>query len=66
MTSEHDRAKDPLILRQITDELMFELRELSGQEYVATYAKRKDAVEAVAAEPSHVVAAEPLEVAAAG
>ena len=37
-----DRKDDPLVLRQITDEIMFELRELSGQEYVNTYAKRKD------------------------
>jgi 1-acyl-sn-glycerol-3-phosphate acyltransferase len=36
-----DRRDDPLVLRQITDEIMFELRELSGQEYVNTYAKRK-------------------------
>jgi 1-acyl-sn-glycerol-3-phosphate acyltransferase len=57
----HDRAKDPLILRQITDELMFELRELSGQEYVPTYAKRKDAVEAVAAEPGRIATAIDLE-----
>ena len=41
-----DRASDPLVLRTITDEIMFELRELSGQEYVNQYAKRKDAVEA--------------------
>src|SRR5947207_4412250 len=58
---------EPRRLRQITDEIMFELRELSGQEYVPVYAKRKVAVEAVAAEPSHVVAAEPLpEVAVVG
>jgi 1-acyl-sn-glycerol-3-phosphate acyltransferase len=56
-----DRAGSRTALREITDEIMFELRELSGQEYVPVYAKRKDAVEAVAAEPSHVVAAEPLE-----
>jgi 1-acyl-sn-glycerol-3-phosphate acyltransferase len=37
-----DRPEDPMILRSITDEIMFELRELSGQEYVNTYAKRKD------------------------
>jgi 1-acyl-sn-glycerol-3-phosphate acyltransferase len=37
-----DRKDDPLVLRQITDEIMFELREQSGQEYVNTYAKRKD------------------------
>ncbi|MHB1487907.1 MAG: lysophospholipid acyltransferase family protein [Acidimicrobiales bacterium] len=36
-----DRAQDPLVLRQITDEIMFELRELSGQEYVHSYATRK-------------------------
>lgn len=36
-----DRAHDPLVLRQITDEIMFELRELSGQEYVHSYATRK-------------------------
>jgi 1-acyl-sn-glycerol-3-phosphate acyltransferase len=35
------RENDPLVLRQITDEVMFELRELSGQEYVDRYAKRK-------------------------
>ena len=35
-----DREAEPLVLRQLTDELMFELRELSGQEYVNTYAKR--------------------------
>ena len=39
----YDRASDPTVLRTITDEIMFELRELSGQEYVNTYAKRKDA-----------------------
>jgi len=36
-----------LVLRQITDEIMWRLRELSGQEYVNRYAKRADAVEAV-------------------
>jgi 1-acyl-sn-glycerol-3-phosphate acyltransferase len=35
-----DRADDPLTLRRITDEIMFELRELSGQEYVDRYCKR--------------------------
>src|SRR3954464_1117355 len=42
-----DRADDPRILRQITDEIMFELRSLSGQEYVDRYAKRGEAAEAV-------------------
>jgi 1-acyl-sn-glycerol-3-phosphate acyltransferase len=34
----------PMKLRQITDEIMFTLRELSGQEYVNRYAKRGEAV----------------------
>jgi len=42
-----DRADDPRILRQITDEIMFELRSLSGQEYVDRYAKRGEAAEVV-------------------
>jgi 1-acyl-sn-glycerol-3-phosphate acyltransferase len=37
-----DRAGEPLVLRQITDEIMYELRALSGQEYVDRYAKRDD------------------------
>ena len=49
-----DHADDPLVLRQITDEIMFELRNLSGQEYVNSYAKRHGAVEAAAAEPALV------------
>jgi 1-acyl-sn-glycerol-3-phosphate acyltransferase len=52
-----DHATDPKILRQITDEIMFELSQLSGQEYVHTYAKRKDAADALAAEASPVMAA---------
>jgi 1-acyl-sn-glycerol-3-phosphate acyltransferase len=34
---EHDR----LVLRQITDEVMFEIQQLSGYEYVDTYATKK-------------------------
>jgi len=34
----------PMKLRQVTDEIMFTLRELSGQEYVNRYAKRGEAV----------------------
>ncbi|HZQ83554.1 MAG TPA: lysophospholipid acyltransferase family protein [Acidimicrobiales bacterium] len=49
---QRERADDPQVLRSITDEVMFELRELSGQEYVNTYAKRKDTVEA--ADPAKV------------
>jgi 1-acyl-sn-glycerol-3-phosphate acyltransferase len=56
-----DRTTEPRALRQITDEIMFELRDLSGQEYVPTYAKRADPVEAVAPEPARVVAAEPVD-----
>ena len=40
----HDRADDPRVLRQITDEIMFELRQLSGQEYVDSYSARKQVV----------------------
>jgi 1-acyl-sn-glycerol-3-phosphate acyltransferase len=35
---------DPLTLRAATDELMFEIRDLSGQEYVDRYAKRHGVV----------------------
>jgi len=37
--------EEPLALRPITDEIMFRLRELSGQEYVNRYAKRRDVLE---------------------
>jgi 1-acyl-sn-glycerol-3-phosphate acyltransferase len=36
-----DRPDDRMALRQITDEVMFEIRELSGQEYVDTYATKR-------------------------
>jgi 1-acyl-sn-glycerol-3-phosphate acyltransferase len=36
-----DRASDRMILRQITDEVMFEIRNLSGQQYVNEYATKK-------------------------
>ena len=42
-----ERADDPRALRQITDEIMFELRALSGQDYVDRYAKRGAVVEEV-------------------
>ena len=45
------REHDKLVLRQITDEVMFELRALSGQEYVDRYAKRKAAE---GAETAHI------------
>jgi len=53
-----DRADDRLVLRQIIDEVMFEIRELSGQEYVDEYATKKAApapVDAEAAAPAPVV-----------
>ncbi|MCB1030807.1 MAG: 1-acyl-sn-glycerol-3-phosphate acyltransferase [Acidimicrobiales bacterium] len=38
-----DRQDDRLLLRQIIDEVMYEIRELSGQEYVDEYANKKRA-----------------------
>ena len=35
------RERDRLVLRQITDEVMFELQQLSGYEYLDTYATKK-------------------------
>jgi 1-acyl-sn-glycerol-3-phosphate acyltransferase len=35
------KAAEPLVLRQITDEIMFELRSLSGQDYTNEYAPKK-------------------------
>ena len=35
-----DRPHDRLVLRQIIDEVMYEIRELSGQEYVDAYATK--------------------------
>ncbi len=47
-----DRANDRLVLRQIIDEVMYEIRELSGQEYVDEYANKKKRPEsAPAADP---------------
>ncbi len=37
---EAGNGDDPLVLRQATDEIMFELAQLSGQEYVDRYARR--------------------------
>lgn len=55
-----DRADDPLVLRQITDEIMFELRAQSGQEYVNTYAKRKlEPESAEVPEPARIASATP-------
>ncbi len=40
-----DRADDRGVLRQIIDEVMFEIRELSGQDYVNTYAGQDRSVD---------------------
>ena len=48
------RADDPLVLRQLTDEVMFELRALTGQEYVDRYAKRKADVGEDMVEPARI------------
>ena len=50
----YERADDPHVLRAITDEVMFELRELSEQTYVNHYAKRRDVPEAAGAEPAEM------------
>jgi 1-acyl-sn-glycerol-3-phosphate acyltransferase len=56
MTFDHlaDRGDDPLVLRQITDEIMFELRTLSGQTYVNQYCKRKGDDAVASTEPARV------------
>jgi 1-acyl-sn-glycerol-3-phosphate acyltransferase len=48
-----DRTDDRLVLRQLTDELMFEIRGLSGQEYVDEYATRRP--DALPSQPTAVV-----------
>jgi 1-acyl-sn-glycerol-3-phosphate acyltransferase len=35
------RAEDRMVLRQIIDEVMFEIRELTGQDYVDEYATKR-------------------------
>ena len=49
-----DRADDRLVLRQIIDEVMYEIRELTGQDYVDEYATKK-AETFPSAETAHVV-----------
>jgi len=51
-----DRADDHRVLRQITDELMFEIRELTGQDYRNVYAGKSADAESVpaAAKVAHV------------
>lgn len=46
------RADERLLLRQVTDELMYEIRELSGQEYIDEYATRSP--ESIPSQPAAV------------
>lgn len=57
----YDRATEPKALRQITDEIMFELRALSGQEYVHQYANRKSDEDALEPETTPSLSGPPLE-----
>ena len=41
------RSEDHLVLRQITDELMFEIRDLTGQDYCNVYAGKTADTETV-------------------
>jgi len=52
------RSDDRLLLRQITDEVMFEIGQLSGQVYVDTYASRERSSEALGTEQATIVTAE--------
>ncbi|MGO8875143.1 MAG: lysophospholipid acyltransferase family protein [Acidimicrobiales bacterium] len=49
------RLEEPLVLRQATDEIMWEIRQLTGQQYVDRYASRS----AQAAEDAKAAAASP-------
>ncbi len=48
-----DRDNDPLLFREITDELMFEIRALSGQVYRNTYATKRRS-ETIVAETAEI------------
>lgn len=60
-----DDPTNPAILRRITDEIMFELRNLSGQEYVDAYAKRKSPDEVMEPEQTPILSGPPLDPAVA-
>jgi hypothetical protein len=53
------REDDSLVLRTITDEVMFEIQQLSGYEYVDTYATRK--AEDLPVETAKVTVLEPID-----
>lgn len=48
------RSDDRMLLRQITDEVMFEIGRMSGQQYVDTYASREQTSEALPAETARM------------
>jgi 1-acyl-sn-glycerol-3-phosphate acyltransferase len=52
VTRYRERGNDRLVLRQITDELMYEIRNLSGQDYVDEYATKRH--ESMPSEPAVV------------
>ncbi|MFZ9730863.1 MAG: lysophospholipid acyltransferase family protein [Ilumatobacteraceae bacterium] len=58
------RGADPMVLREITDELMFEIRELTGQEYRNTYATKKR-TETIVAETAEIPRFSEAQIAAA-
>ncbi len=47
-----DRPSDRLALREYTDEIMYEIAQLSGYEYVDTYATRQ--ADGISSEVAHV------------
>jgi 1-acyl-sn-glycerol-3-phosphate acyltransferase len=51
------RAEDHIVLRQMTDEIMFEIRDMTGQEYKNSYATKKS--QTLPAAEVKVVTAEP-------
>ena len=55
-----ERGPGPLALRWVTDEIMFELARLSGQEYVERYAKKHDREAIDLAEATPVLRGPPL------
>ncbi|NLA35520.1 MAG: 1-acyl-sn-glycerol-3-phosphate acyltransferase [Actinobacteria bacterium] len=55
-----DRANDRMVLRQITDEVMYSIRDLSGQEYVDTYATKESAAAVTATTPTPMIKLDPV------
>jgi 1-acyl-sn-glycerol-3-phosphate acyltransferase len=51
------RTEDHIALRQMTDEIMFEIRDMTGQEYRNTYATKKS--QTLPAAESKVISAQP-------